>query len=129
MSVILIPGSPGELIDKITILEIKFEKILDVSKRMNVGRELEALSISLEQNIIISTELAALKLNLKKVNEVLWDIEDDIRSCERKSDFGPIFVKLARSVYFQNDRRAALKKEINILLGSDIIEEKSYAKY
>ncbi|MBA00729.1 MAG: hypothetical protein CMM39_14915 [Rhodospirillaceae bacterium] len=129
MSVILIPGSPGELIDKITILEIKFEKILDVSKRMNVGRELEALSISLEQNIIISTELAALKLNLKKVNEVLWDIEDDIRSCERKSDFGPIFVKLARSVYFQNDRRAALKKEINVLLGSDIIEEKSYAKY
>ncbi|MBT4353337.1 MAG: hypothetical protein HOD13_02120 [Rhodospirillaceae bacterium] len=129
MSVILIPGSPGELIDKITILEIKFEKILDVSKRMNVGRELEALSISLDQNIIISTELAALKLNLKKVNEVLWDIEDDIRSCERKSDFGPIFVKLARSVYFQNDRRAALKKEINVLLGSDIIEEKSYAKY
>ena len=129
MSVILIPGSPGELIDKITILEIKFEKILDVSKRMNVGRELEALSISLEQNIIISTELAALKLNLKKVNEVLWDIEDDIRSCERKSDFGPIFVQLARSVYFQNDRRAALKKEINVLLGSDIIEEKSYAKY
>ena len=129
MSVILIPGSPGELIDKITILEIKFEKILDVSKRMNVGRELEALSISLEQNIIISTDLAALKLNLKKVNEVLWDIEDDIRSCERKSDFGPIFVKLARSVYFQNDRRAALKKEINVLLGSDIIEEKSYAKY
>ena len=129
MSVILIPGSPGELIDKITILEIKFGKILDVSKRMNVGRELEALSISLEQNIIISTELAALKLNLKKVNEVLWDIEDDIRSCERKSDFGPIFVKLARSVYFQNDRRAALKKEINVLLGSDIIEEKSYAKY
>ena len=129
MSVILIPGSPGELIDKITILEIKFEKILDVSKRMNVGRELEALSISLEQNIIISTELAALKLNLKKVNEVLWDIEDDIRSCERKSDFGPIFVKLARSVYFQNDRRAALKKEINVRLGSDIIEEKSYAKY
>jgi len=129
MSVILMPGSPGELIDKITILEIKFEKILDVSKRMNVGRELEALSISLEQNIIISTELAALKLNLKKVNEVLWDIEDDIRSCERKSDFGPIFVKLARSVYFQNDRRAALKKEINVLLGSDIIEEKSYAKY
>ena len=129
MSVILIPGSPGELIDKITILEIKFEKILDVSKRMNVGRELEALSISLEQNIIISTELAALKLNLKKVNEVLWDIEDYIRSCERKSDFGPIFVKLARSVYFQNDRRAALKKEINVLLGSDIIEEKSYAKY
>ena len=129
MSVILIPGSPGELIDKITILEIKFEKILDVSKRMNVGRELEALSISLKQNIIISTELAALKLNLKKVNEVLWDIEDDIRSCERKSDFGPIFVKLARSVYFQNDRRAALKKEINVLLGSDIIEEKSYAKY
>ena len=129
MSVILIPGSPGELIDKITILEIKFEKILDVSKRMNVGRELEALSISLEQNIIISTELAALKLNLKKVNEVLWDIEDDIRSCERKTDFGPIFVKLARSVYFQNDRRAALKKEINVRLGSDIIEEKSYAKY
>jgi hypothetical protein len=129
MSVILIPGSPGELIDKITILEIKFEKILDASKRMNVGRELEALSISLEQNIIISSELAALKLNLKKVNEILWDIEDDIRSCERKTDFGPIFVKLARSVYFQNDRRAALKKEINVRLGSDIIEEKSYAKY
>jgi len=85
--------------------------------------------LKVKQNIIISTELAALKLNLKKVNEVLWDIEDDIRSCERKSDFGPIFVKLARSVYFQNDRRAALKKEINVLLGSDIIEEKSYAKY
>ena len=129
MSVILIPGSPGELIDKITILEIKFAKILDESKRMNVGRELKALYVSFEKNIIISTELTALKLDLKTINEALWDIEDDIRSCERKSDFGPVFVKLARSVYFENDRRAALKKEINILLGSDIIEEKSYAKY
>ena len=129
MTIILIPGSPGELADKITILEIKADRISDTSKRSNVLLELEALQRSFEENVSISHTLNNLKKDLKSVNEKLWDIEDDIRSCERHTDFGPRFIKLARSVYFENDIRAALKKEINLLLGSQIIEEKSYAAY
>ena len=129
MSALLIPGSPGELVDKITILEIKAAKISEKVKQSNILYELGVLMKSYEENIIVSVELTDLKRELKKVNESLWDIEDDIRSCERKSDFGSDFIELARSVYFENDRRASLKKDINILLGSKIIEEKSYADY
>ena len=129
MSALLIPGSPGELVDKITILEIKAAKISEKVKQSNILYELGVLMKSYEENITVSDKLTDLQRELKKVNESLWDIEDDIRSCERKSDFGSGFIKLARSVYFENDRRASLKKDINILLGSKIIEEKSYADY
>ena len=126
---ILIPASAGELIDKITILEIKLKNIVDPVKNRNVSIELEALSKCFEENIIQSNEIEKLKTNLKQVNRALWNIEDDIRQCEQADEFGEKFVELARSVYKQNDKRAALKKEINILLGSSIIEEKSYADY
>ena len=126
---ILIPASAGELIDKITILEIKLKNIVDPVKNRNVSIELEALSKCFEENIIQSNEIEELKTNLKQVNSALWNIEDDIRQCEQAGEFGEKFVELARSVYRQNDKRAALKKEINILLGSSIIEEKSYADY
>ena len=129
MSALLIPGSPGELVDKITILEIKAAKISEKMKQSNILYELGVLMKSYEENITVSDKLTDLKRELKKVNESLWDIEDDIRSFERRSDFGSDFIKLARSVYFENDRRASLKKDINILLGSKIIEEKSYADY
>ena len=129
MSALLIPGSPGELVDKITILEIKAAKISEKVKQSNILYELGVLMKSYEENITLSVKLTDLKRELKKVNESLWDIEDDIRSCERKSDFGSDFIELARNVYFENDRRASLKKDINILLGSKIIEEKSYADY
>ena len=126
---ILIPASAGELIDKITILEIKLKNIVDPVKNRNVSIELEALSKCFEENIIQSNEIEELKTNLKKVNSALWNIEDDIRKCEQAGEFGEQFLELARSVYRQNDKRAALKKEINIMLGSSIIEEKSYADY
>ena len=126
---ILIPASAGELIDKITILEIKLKNIVDPVKNRNVSIELEALSKCFEENIIQSNEIEELKTILKQVNGALWNIEDDIRQCEQAGEFGEQFVELARSVYRQNDKRAALKKEINILLGSSIIEEKSYADY
>ena len=129
MSALLIPGSPGELVDKITILEIKAAKISEKVKQSNILYELGVLMKSYEENITVSVKLTDLKRELKKVNESLWDIEDDIRSCERRADFGSDFIKLARSVYFENDRRASLKKDINILLASKIIEEKSYADY
>ena len=126
---ILIPASAGELIDKITILEIKFKNIRDPEKNRNVVKELEALDICLKKNVSDSHHLTDLRASLKSINETLWDIEDDIRLCEQRGDFGDKFIKLARSVYRQNDKRAALKKEINVLLGSSIIEEKSYADY
>ena len=126
---ILIPASAGELIDKITILEIKLKNIVDPVKNRNVSIELKALSKCFEENIIQSNEIEELKTNLKQVNSALWNIEDDIRQCEQAGEFGEKFVELARSVYRQNDKRAALKKEINIMLGSSIMEEKSYADY
>ena len=126
---ILIPASAGELIDKITILEIKVKNIRDPEKNRNVAKELEALVKCLRKNISYTDKLADLRASLKSINEALWDIEDDIRLCEQRREFGDKFIKLARSVYRQNDKRAAVKKEINVLLGSSIIEEKSYADY
>ena len=126
---IAVEVAPGELIDKITILEINLARMDDENKLRNVKRELEVLQAARDGAIEESAELEALTSRLKTVNEQLWDIEDDIRSCERAKDFGPRFVELARSVYKNNDRRAALKREINELLGSHLIEEKSYKDY
>jgi hypothetical protein len=121
--------SPGELLDKITILQIKSERIEDVAKLRNVHFELAALERCRSQWMSQSEQLAALEAALKAVNLQLWDVEDQIRECERRQDFGPKFVSLARSVYIQNDRRSELKRSINLLLGSQLIEEKSYATY
>jgi hypothetical protein len=126
---IRIDVGPGELVDKLTILEIKAARIADAGKRANVELELTALRRSRDEAIVLSPALAALTAELKHINETLWDIEDDIRACERAQDFGPRFVALARSVYRQNDQRAAVKRRINELLSSTIVEEKSYARY
>jgi hypothetical protein len=122
------PVSWGELADKITILEIKAERIDDAGKRANVQRELDLL----REKMALAPDrpgLAGLVDGLRAVNLELWVIEDDIRDCERAKDFGAQFIALARAVYQTNDRRAALKKDINLLLGSGIVEEKSYKPY
>ncbi|MGP0061279.1 MAG: DUF6165 family protein [Beijerinckiaceae bacterium] len=121
--------APGELIDKITILEIKFENIHDEHKLVNIRREYEMLRDVLQKEVVQSEELSRLTAALKEVNAELWRIEDDIRAQERAKTFGAEFVALARSVYRTNDRRAALKREINELLRSVLIEEKSYTTY
>jgi hypothetical protein len=126
---ILVEVAPGELIDKITILEIKTERIDDEDKVANVRIELDLLEQARDKEIPPSPELVELTAGLKQINEQLWEIEDKVRDCERSKDFGPTFVELARSVYHSNDRRAALKRQINELLGSKIVEEKSYADY
>ena len=121
--------SAGELIDKITILEIKAAHLTDAAQLANVERELNALAAVRRAAAGRSPELDALTADLKTVNERLWRIEDDIRACERTEDFGPAFIELARAVYHNNDERAALKRRINSLLGSRIVEEKSYSSY
>ena len=121
--------APGELIDKITILEIKLARIKDAAKLQNVRAEWETLTRARDAAIAPSPEIAAETAALKRANEILWDVEDQIRDCERTKDFGPRFVTLARSVYVTNDERARLKRRINELLGSRLIEEKSYASY
>jgi len=121
--------APGELIDKMTILEIKLNRISDKVKLENINNEYDTLQITYRQSIPVSKELYRLTSDLKTVNEKLWDIEDDIRDCERRKDFSQEFIDLARSVYINNDVRAELKREINILLHSNIIEEKSYTEY
>jgi hypothetical protein len=126
---ISIPVAPGELIDKITILRIKAARITDAAKLANVKVELDLLEGVLARDVPGSDALNGLTDDLLNVNETLWDVEDDIRDCERANDFGESFVALARAVYVTNDRRAELKREINTLLGSRIIEEKSYAAY
>lgn len=126
---ILVPVSWGELLDKITILDIKGRRIEDAAKRANVLREREALDAVVAAAGPQPDGAAALIGQLTAVNEALWDIEDEIRDCERHKDFGPRFVELARSVYHSNDRRAALKRELNDLLGSELVEEKSYQPY
>ena len=126
---ILVEISPAELIDKLTILEIKLELIEDEGKRANVKREYSLL-ISAYQAIIVENEqLRELTSTLKHINRELWDIEDNIRAEERAKSFGARFIELARSVYRTNDRRAAVKRQINALLNSPIPEEKSYADY
>lgn len=126
---VLVEISPGELIDKLTILEIKLDRITDAEKLANVRREFGPLKEKLHQSFPNTGELTALTDELKQINLALWNIEDDIRDCERLGDFGEKFVTLARSVYRTNDKRAAVKYKINKLLGSEIIEEKNYAQY
>ena len=121
--------APGELIDKITILLIKSERMDDEEKLANVRLELDILSATRDEDIAGSAELDDLTTKLKKVNEALWEIEDNIRDCEAAKDFGESFVELARSVYITNDERARLKREISVLLGSQVLEEKSYKPY
>ena len=121
--------SPGELIDKLTILEIKLARLSDAGALANVRHEYDSLAAERAGTLPASAELDSLAAELKAVNEALWVIEDDIRERERARDFGAKFVELARAVYRNNDRRAALKREINRLLGSAIVEEKSYSKY
>lgn len=126
---LLIEVPAGDLIDRITILEIKAARIGDAGKLANVQAELSALSAVWERDVPDSPELRSARDALAAVNLALWEIEDAIRLCERDGDFGPRFVELARSVYRTNDRRAALKREINALTGSRLVEEKSYAPY
>lgn len=126
---ILVPVSWGELLDKITILEIKHERIADEAKRANVGRELDALNRVVEAAGSLPDAARPMIDDLRTVNAALWDIEDEIRDCERGKDFGPRFVELARAVYHTNDRRAAFKRQLNDLLGSELVEEKSYQPY
>jgi hypothetical protein len=121
--------SVGELIDKITILEIKLANSDDAAKRRNIETELVTLSATRDGSVADSDELAQLTSALKSVNESLWGIEDDIRDLERAKDFGERFIELARAVYQTNDKRSALKREINDLTGSRIVEEKLYAEY
>jgi tetratricopeptide (TPR) repeat protein len=129
VSSVLIEVSPGELLDKIAILEIKKERITHAAKHANVTVEYETLTRSRDQAIGRSDELTRLAGELKAVNLALWQIEDDLREREKAGDFGARFIELARSVYRTNDRRAAIKKKINEVLGSKIVEEKSYAEY
>ncbi len=121
--------SVGELVDKISILEIKQEHIDDPDKLANVSNELGILNDEFLHSVPKSDALDVLKDRLKAVNLEIWNLEDDIRDQERRRDFGEKFVQLARSVYKTNDKRAALKREINVLLGSAIVEEKSYQDY
>ncbi|WP_331351583.1 DUF6165 family protein [Cellvibrio sp. UBA7671] len=125
------PISLGELIDKITILEIKAVNIGDATKLKNVTYELNILNdkVSSLLDSARQTKLAPLKQALKDINQELWIIEDDIRDCERDKDFSDKFIQLARAVYFTNDKRAAVKKDINLAFGSELIEEKSYKNY
>ena len=129
MAAIRVEISVGELIDKITILEIKSQRIDDPNKQANITRELELLRRVRHQDVPGSPELEALARELKSTNEMMWDIEDRVREHERNSDFGDEFIEQARSVYHTNDRRAALKRNINELTGSKLVEEKSYTRY
>ncbi|AYV47969.1 hypothetical protein CFHF_05160 [Caulobacter flavus] len=126
---ILAPISAGELVDKITILRVKAERIGDSVKEANVRKELALLEGIAANALTPSAELDALTVELTAINAALWDIEDGKRACERSQTFGPEFVELARRVYMDNDKRAAVKRQINALTGSDIVEEKSYKPY
>lgn len=126
---IMAPISAGELVDKITILRVKAERIGDPAKEANVRKELAMLEAIAADALPASAEIERLTGELAEVNGALWDIEDGKRDCERRQDFGDRFVQLARSVYIENDRRAAIKRAINEAAGSDIVEEKSYKAY
>ena len=122
----MVPISAGELIDKLTILEIKAERLADPDKRRNVVRERDALAAARDRAGLHGPAVEPFVADLKRVNEALWDIEDEIRACEAEQDFGPRFIELARSVYGTNDERAAIKKRLNLAVGSAYVEEKSY---
>jgi phenylalanyl-tRNA synthetase alpha subunit len=119
--------SPGEFLDKLTILEIKSERIQDPEKVANVRRELELLKVTWAGSPLATRDVTALTGQLREVNEILWDVEDRIRLKEAEQRFDADFIELARAVYRTNDKRAAIKRRINVALGSEILEEKSYA--
>ncbi len=123
------PISPGELVDKITILEIKKEFIVDSNKLKNINYEYNLLMKIYNDGVSKTDGVDVLKTKLKNINLSLWKIEDDIRDCERDKIFDNTFVELARSVYFTNDKRSKVKLEINLLLNSSLVEEKSYKDY
>lgn len=125
---ILAPISAGELVDKITILRIKAERI-DPAKAANVRKELALLEAVAARELPAAEALAGLTQELTAINAALWEIEDAKRDCERRGDVGAEFVRLARAVYVENDRRAAVKRRINEAVGSSIVEEKSYDPY
>lgn len=129
MKDILVPISPGELLDKITILRIKQVRILDAAKLANVKLELALLEQTWRDSGGAARDVALDERALQNVNERLWDIEDRIRDKEAKRSFDRDFIELARAVYLANDERAAIKKRINLQLGSRLIEEKSYKQY
>lgn len=119
----------GELLDKMTILQIKSERITDENKLSNVNKELDLLNDLWKLDKKSSVDIASEFTALKEINEKIWDIEDGIRDKERVKEFDEKFIELARSVYFSNDKRAEIKRTINLKLGSELIEEKSYADY
>jgi len=127
--ILQVPVSVGEVVDKVTILEIKSSRISDESKLKNIRAELEQLRPLVSGGVFDSAEVSALFDGLRAVNGELWDIEDDIRAEEAAGRFGERFIELARAVYVTNDRRAELKKKINLATGSDLVEEKSYEDY
>lgn len=129
MSEISVPVSFGELLDKIAILEIKSERIRDEAKLVNIRRELDALRATWAAHPASKVGIDAHLAALKAVNERLWVIEDDIRLKEKAQAFDQEFIRLARAVYFENDERAKVKKDINLALGSTYVEEKSYEDY
>ena len=126
---LLVPVSYGELLDKIAILQIKSERMSDPAKLANVRNELSALERTWMAHPAAVQDIVELRARLKAVNERLWTIEDDIRVKEKAQQFDDDFIRLARSVYVQNDERARIKKDINLALGSAYVEEKSYADY
>lgn len=121
--------SIGEFFDKITILEIKKQRISNVDKLVNINNELEGLNKLLAQLPFSREDVSDEVSKLKKINEALWEIEDDIREQESQKAFGDRFIELARAVYVTNDKRSEIKREINLKLGSDFVEEKSYEEY
>lgn len=129
MSLVSVAVSYGELIDKLTILEIKAERMRDPAKLANVRDELELLGATWANAAASATDIVAERTELKRINESLWEIEDEIRLKERAQTFDARFIELARAVYVTNDRRAAVKRAINEKLGSRLVEEKSYQDY
>ncbi len=129
MQDILVPISPGELLDKITILRIKSARMSDPAKLANVRRELQALEHTWQQSVPDNTALIGDEKALENVNGQLWDVEDRIRDLEAEQRFDKDFIELARAVYVINDERAAIKKRINVALKSSLVEEKSYRPY
>ena len=124
-----VPVSVGEVLDKITILQIKLAHISDAAKRANIQNELDALLPLVAGDAFTTDQMQALMAELKSVNEALWDIEDDIREKEAAKSFDAEFIRLARAVYITNDKRAEIKKQINLATGSALVEEKSYEPY
>lgn len=126
--ILFVPTSWGDLIDKITILEIKVERLPNDTARANAARELQLLN-EIGAPALLNPGVQTLVAQLKSINATLWDIENAIREHERSADFGETFIALARAIYHHNDQRGAIKRQLNLALGSGLIEEKSYSPY